>query len=181
MVQVTRESNIPIAKAHTRFCAVLVSFSSNVRRMRVSGPFTRGSVRRGRNQYSRKDAAKSIVVSCASLTVRNDNQHRTGMGDRPERTHIGRNKHPLRQCSIDNIIRKVVEVPDALGTCGVLGDGVEDDKRVVLAYVVRVHAGRGIGIVRGIKTDVIGISIGQARNEESILYLKEVGGTHRNP
>jgi hypothetical protein len=29
---------------------------------------TRGSVRSGRNQYSRKAAAKSIVVSCASFT-----------------------------------------------------------------------------------------------------------------
>jgi hypothetical protein len=36
-------------------------------RMSVSSSFTCGSVSRGRSQYSRKAAAKSMVMSCASL------------------------------------------------------------------------------------------------------------------
>lgn len=45
-----------------------VSFSSKVRRIRVFSSLTRGSVSKGKSQYSRNDAAKSMVVSWASLS-----------------------------------------------------------------------------------------------------------------
>jgi hypothetical protein len=53
-----RSGNAPNATEKTLFWIVYVSVSSS---------FTRGSVSRGRSQYSRKEAAKSMVVSCASL------------------------------------------------------------------------------------------------------------------
>jgi hypothetical protein len=55
--------NAPNATAKTLFWIVYVSVSSKVSRMSVSSSFTRGSVSRGRSQYSRKEAAKSMVVS----------------------------------------------------------------------------------------------------------------------
>jgi predicted metallo-beta-lactamase superfamily hydrolase len=63
-----QESHAPNTTVNTRFCTVKVRFSSNVTMMRVSSPLTHGSVRSGSSQYSRKDAAKSMVVSCASCT-----------------------------------------------------------------------------------------------------------------
>jgi hypothetical protein len=58
-----RSGNAPNATAKTLFWIVNVSVSSKVSRMSVSSSFTRGSVSRGRSQYSRKEAAKSMVVS----------------------------------------------------------------------------------------------------------------------
>jgi hypothetical protein len=64
----TRNRHAPNATAKTLFWIVYISVSSKVSRMSVSSSFTRGSVSRGRSQYSRQEAAKSMVVSWASLT-----------------------------------------------------------------------------------------------------------------
>jgi hypothetical protein len=60
-------------------------------------------------------------------------------GERRKTHHIRRNEDPLRQRAIDDIVRKVVEGPDAFHALRVLRDGVVDDEWIVLADVVWVR------------------------------------------
>ena len=58
----------PSNKEKTRLLAVIVSFSSKVKRMRVLLSLKRVSLRRGKSQNWSHWEVKSMLVSCASLT-----------------------------------------------------------------------------------------------------------------
>ena len=63
--------------------------------------------------------------------------------------HIGRYEHPLRKGRSIDIDGKVVEVTNIRPASGVLGDGIVDDKRVVLAHPEGIWRCRGVEVVNG--------------------------------
>ena len=75
--------------------------------------------------------------------------------------HVRRHENPLRERSVDEVIRKVVEVADAALTGHVLRDGVVDLERIVLAHVEGVVLCRCVQVVRGRVAD--GVSYHQYR------------------
>lgn len=81
--------------------------------------------------------------------------------------HVRRNEHPLRDSGSVHVGRKVVEITVALETRGNGNDRVVQDRRVVLADVVRVGGVRAVEIVRR------GVAVQE--NERSARAMNESG------
>ena len=78
--------------------------------------------------------------------------------------HVGRYGHPLRKGQGIDIYGKVVEVANIRPTCGVCGDRIVDDERVVLAHPKGVWWCRGVEVV----SRSVAILFGMSKTERQL-------------